>query len=424
MDGHPEALIDVGAIRSNVSALVRHVGAAQLMAVVKSDGYGHGMVPTATAALAGGASWLGVAHIDDGIALRQAGFTVPVLCLLGAQDAAHELAVRGDIDLSAGSTALVAQIAAAAARAGRPARLHLKIDTGMSRGGAIASSWPDVVAAALQAQSAGQVSIVGIWSHFACADMPGHPSIEAQLSAFRDAVALAEQAGATPEVRHMANTPATLTLPDSWFDLVRPGGAIVGLSTLPGGPPDWLRPAMTVRARLVQVKRVLAGTGVSYGLRYTTSADANLGLVPLGYNEGIPRHASGTAQALIRGRRWTISGTVCMNQVVFDLGDEPAEPGDAVVLFGPGDRGEPTAQEWADALGTLSYEIVTRFTGKIPRSYAGAAGTRDAALAGSAAGGNHARREAGQPGEQQAPASARSRAGRAAARRAAVAPGS
>jgi alanine racemase len=421
MDGHPEALIDVGAIRSNVSALVRHVGSAQLMAVVKSDGYGHGMVPTATAALAGGASWLGVAHIEDGIALRQAGFTVPVVCLLGAQDAAHEQAVRHDVDLSAGSVALVRQIAAAAERAGRPARLHLKIDTGMSRGGAISAQWPDVVAAGLRAQAAGQARVVGIWSHFACADMPGHPSIEAQLSAFRDAVALAERAGATPEVRHLANTPATLTLPDSWFDLVRPGGAVVGLSTLPGGAPDWLRPAMTVRARLVQVKRVPAGSGVSYGLRYVMGADGNLGLLPLGYNEGIPRHASGTVQVLIRGRRWTISGTVCMNQIVLDLGDEPAEAGDEAVLFGPGDRGEPTAQEWADALGTLSYEIVTRFTGKIPRSYAGAAGTRDTSAAGNGA------LPAGQPGRQEAAAvqaAGRNQAERAKAGRAAVAPGS
>jgi alanine racemase len=167
----------------------------------------------------------------------------------------------------------------------------------------------------------------------------------------------------------MANTPATLTLPDSWFDLVRPGGAIVGLSTLPGGAPDWLRPAMTVRARLVQTKRVPAGSGVSYGHRHVTSGPATLGVVPLGYNEGVPRLASSTAQVSVRGRRFTIAGTVNMNQTIIDFGDLPAEPGDEVILFGPGDAGEPTAQEWADALGTLSYEIVTRFTGKVPRSY-------------------------------------------------------
>jgi len=379
MDGHPEALIDLSAIKDNTSALVQHVGGAQVMAVVKSDGYGHGMIQSATAAVAGGASWLGVARIDAGVALRQAGITVPVLCLLGAEGAQHERAVSNDIDLSAGSVALVEQIAAAAGRQGRQARLHLKADTGMSRGGATAAQWPAVVSAALAAEAAGHARIVGIWSHFACADMPGHPSIAAQLTAFRSAIEQAERAGARPQLRHLANTPATLTLPETWFDLVRPGGAIVGLSTLPGGAPGWLRPAMTVQARIVQVKRVAAGVGVSYGHRYVTSAESTLGLVPLGYHEGIPRQASNTGEVFIRGRRWTISGTVCMNQVVVDLGDEPAQPGDVAVFFGPGDSGEPTAQEWADALGTLSYDIVTRISADIPRSYSGVTSGQDPA---------------------------------------------
>jgi alanine racemase len=371
MDGHPEALIDQGAIKENVSALRRHVGGAQLMAVVKADGYGHGMIPTATAALAGGADWLGVVQTGDALALRQAGLTAPVLCLLAAPDAAHEEAIRGDVDLSAGSVELVGQIAAAAQRAGRPARLHLKADTGMSRGGATAEDWPGLVAAALAAEAAGHVRITGIWSHLACADMPGHPSIDAQLAAFRDAVGLAERAGARPELRHLANTPATLTLPQTWFDLVRPGGAVVGLSTLPGDLPGWLRPAMTLRARLILAKQVPPGTGVSYGFRHFTTGRSTLGLVPLGYAEGVPRNASGAAEVQVRGRRWTISGTVCMNQFVVDFGDQAVSAGDEVVLFGPGDSGEPTAQQWADALGTLSYEIVTRFAGRVPRSYSG-----------------------------------------------------
>jgi alanine racemase len=231
--------------------------------------------------------------------------------------------------------------------------------------------------------------VTGIWSHFACADMPGHPSIVAQLAAFDEAVALAERAGARPEVRHLANTPATLTLPDSWHDLVRPGGAIVGLSTLPGGAPDWLTPAMTVRARLVQTKRVAAGTPVSYGHRYATTAPATLGVVPLGYNEGIPRLATNTAQMSVRGRRFTVAGTVNMNQTILDLGDLPAEAGDEVILFGPGTNGEPTAQEWADALGTLSYEIVTRFTGKVPRSYRGVTSAQGQAADRAAGGRSH-----------------------------------
>jgi alanine racemase len=319
--------------------------------------------------------------VAEALELRQAGLTAPVLCLLGAPGAPYEEAVRGDIDLGAGSAAVVGEIAAAAGRAGRPARLHLKADTGMSRGGATTAEWPGLVAAALDAEAAGHARVVGIWSHLACADIPGHPSIGAQLAAFRAAVELAERAGARPEVRHLANTPATLTLPEAWFDLVRTGGGIFGLSTLPGGPPGWLRPAMTVRTVLVQVKRVPAGTGVSYGHRYFTSREATLGLVPLGYAEGVPRQATNTAQVQVRGQRWTISGTVCMDQVVVDFGDEPVAPGDEVVLFGPGDSGEPTAQEWADALGTLSYDIVTRFAGRMPRSYLRVTGAANPDLA-------------------------------------------
>ena len=371
MDGHPEAFIDLDAITANAAALAAHVGDAALMAVVKSDGYGHGMVRAAEAAVAGGARWLGVVQLADAIALREAGLTVPVLCLAGAPGAPHTAAIAAGVDLTAGTVALVREIAAAAQQAGLPARIQLEADTGMGRGGATTADWPDVVAAARQAERAGQARITGIWSHFACADMHGHESIPAQLSAFRAAVDLALRAGAEPEVRHMANTPATLTLPESYFDLVRPGGAIFGLSTLPGGAPGWLRPAMTVRARLIQTKRVPGGSGVSYGHRHVTRGPATLGVIPLGYNEGVPRLASSTAPVLVRGRRFTIAGTVNMNHTMVDVGDLPAEAGDEVILFGPGDSGEPTAQEWADALGTLSYEIVTRFTGKIPRSYSG-----------------------------------------------------
>jgi alanine racemase len=387
MDGHPEALVDLGAIKDNVWALDRHVGDAQVMAVVKSDGYGHGMIPAALAALDGGATWLGVVHVAEAVALRRAGITAGVLCLLGAPDAPHEEAIRHDIDLSAGTAALVRQIAAAADLAGRPARLHLKADTGMSRGGATAQDWPGVVAEALAAQAAGRVAIVGIWSHMACADIPGHPSIERQIAAFGDAVHSAERAGARPQLRHLANTPATLTLPGTWFDMVRCGGGISGLCTLPGGPPGWLRPAMTVRTRLVQVKRVPAGAGVSYGHRYTTRRETTLGLVPLGYAEGVPRRATNTGQVQVRGRRWTISGTVCMNQFVVDFADTAVAEGDEVVLFGPGDAGEPTIQEWADALGTISYELATGFAGRIPKSYSGVTQAMEPVLAGGVWGG-------------------------------------
>ena len=382
MDGHPEAVVDLDAIQANVAALNRHVGAAQVMAVVKSDAYGHGMLASARAALAGGAAWLGVVHVADAIGLRQAGISVPVLSLHDSPDAPHAEAIRHEVDLTVGSAAMVDQIALAAEGEGKPARLHLEADTGMSRGGATAADWPALVEAALAAESDGRAKIVGLWSHFACADIPDHPTIGQQLEAFRAAVAAAERAGARPEVRHMANGPATLTLPDSYFDLVRPGGAVFGLCTLPGGAPDWLRPAMTLRARLIQVKRVRARTPVSYAHRYTTFSGTLLGVLPLGYNEGIPRHATNAGGLLsTRGRRVSIAGTVNLNHIVLDLGDGPSEAGDVVVLFGPGDQGEPTAQEWAEVLGTLSYEIVTRFTGKVPRTYSGVTAAGEGALA-------------------------------------------
>jgi alanine racemase len=371
MDGQSEVIVDLAAIRSNVAAMADHVGTAQVMAVVKADGYGCGLVPTATAALSGGATWLAVGQVDEGVALRAAGMTAPVLCLLATPDAPHAEAIAHGVDLSAGTASLVTQIGTAAVSAGGVARLHLKVDTGMSRGGAPMAQWPDVLRAALAEQAAGRCEITGIWSHLACADIPGHPSVDEQLAAFRDALELARRAGVRPAVRHLANTPALVTRPDTWFDLVRPGGGVTGLCTLPGGAPDWLRPAMTVRTHLAQVKRVPPGTGVSYGHRYVTSAHANLGLIPLGYYEGIPREGTNKAPVLIRGRKLVISGTVCMNQCVVDAGRLAIAEGDEVLLFGPGDRGEPTAQEWADLLGTISYDIVVRFTGKIPRSYSG-----------------------------------------------------
>ncbi len=367
------------------------------MAVVKADAYGHGMVPCAAAALDAGATWLGVAQVAEALELRRAGIGARMLCLMAIPGEPYEEAIAAGIDLTAGSTGLVAEIARAAVRAGQPARVQLKADTGLSRGGAPASEWPAVVDAALAGQAAGHLQVTGLWSHFARADEPGHPSIHRQLDAFRDALDHAEKAGVEPEVRHMANTAATWTLPEARFDVVRPGGGVYGLSTMPGGAPAELRPAMTLRTRLAQVKRVRAGTGVSYGHRYVTATAATLGLVPLGYADGVPRGAAGrpravhaapgcavgsaaapgsadapgsaAAQVGVRGRRWAVAGTVCMDQFVVDFGDEPVAAGDEVVLFGPGDNGEPTAQEWADTLGTISYEIVTGIGNRIPRVY-------------------------------------------------------
>jgi alanine racemase len=367
MNGHAEASVELGAITRNIAALREHVAPAALMAVVKANGYGHGAVAAARAAERGGADWLGVVHVAEALELRRAGVELPLLSLMAIGTDDHAAAITAGVDLAAGSAAHVRRLAAAAEAAGRPARVHLKADTGLSRGGATAADWPEVLAAARQASAEGSVVVAGAWSHFASADDPGNPSIEAQLAAFKEALAVAEGAGVTPQLRHIANTAAALDVPQSRYDLVRVGGGCYGLATLPGGAPPWLRPAMTLRARLVLVKRVPAGTGVSYGHRYVTTRETTLGLVPLGYADGVPRTATGRPLVSARGRRWPIAGTVCMDQLVIDFGDEPVAEGDEVVLFGPGDDGEPTAQEWGEDLGTISYEIVTGIGARVPR---------------------------------------------------------
>jgi alanine racemase len=349
MDSYARASINLDVIAANVAAVRERVAPTAVMAVVKAGGYGHGAVPAARAAVRGGADWLGVVHVAEALELRAAGIDSPLLCLMAIASDDHPAAI--------------------AAEARRPARVHLKADTGLSRGGATAADWPRVLDAAIEAEAAGLLSVAGLWSHFASADEPGNTSVAAQLDAFEAALDVAKKLGVTPEVRHIANTAATLEVTEARYDLVRVGGGIYGLSTLPGGPPGWLRPAMTLRTRLVLVKRVPAGTGVSYGHRYVTPRETTLGLVPLGYADGVPRTATGLPLLFARGRRWPIAGTVCMDQLVVDFGDEPVAVGDEVVLFGPGDDGEATAQEWGDTLGTISYEIVTGIGSRVPRSY-------------------------------------------------------
>lgn len=364
-----EAHIDLDAIRANTALLAARTP-ADVMAVVKADGYGHGIVPSARAALDGGASWLGVCAIDEALTLRAAGITAPLLAWLIGPGQPLEHVLAADVDLSAATVRLLGEIAAAARAIGRPARVHLKLDTGLSRGGAVAAEWPDLVEAAAKLAAEGVVQIVGVWSHFAYADAPGHPTIAAQLRAFDEGLALAERVGVRPLLRHLANSAATLSLPESHFDLVRPGIAVYGLSPIPAWPAaDGLRPAMTLRAQVVLTKRVPAGSGVSYGHQYVTEREATLALVPLGYADGVPRAATNVGPLLLGGRRRTIAGRVCMDQIVVDVGDDPVTAGDVATLFGPGDSGEPTADDWAAVLDTINYEIVTRVGSRVPRTY-------------------------------------------------------
>jgi alanine racemase len=370
-----EVRIDLDAIRDNV-ALLRAATTAEVMAVVKADGYGHGMLPVARAALAGGATWLGVCTLDEALELRRGGITAPVLAWLVAPGMPLHEGVAADIDLNAASLAQLGELVTAARRVDRPGRVHLKIDTGLARNGCPPAQWPALVEAAAKAQADGHVEVVGIWSHFVYADAPGHETVDRQLAVFAEALAVAERAGVVPRYRHIANSAATLTRPDAHFDLVRPGIAIYGLSPLPPDPEGvyrhGLRPAMTVRARVALTKRVPAGQGVSYGHTYVTDRDTTLALVPLGYADGVPRRASNTGPVRLAGRTRTVAGRVCMDQIVLDCGDDPVAEGDVAVLFGAGDDGGPTADDWAEAVGTINYEIVTRFhSPRVPRVYDG-----------------------------------------------------
>lgn len=386
------AVVDLTAIRDNVEALRRRAPSSEVMPVVKADGYGHGMLPAARAALAGGATWLGTATPAEALALRSAGVgpaDARVLTWLYAPGAPHAELCAADVDVAVAAPWALDEVAAGARIAGRTARVHLKVDTGLGRNGLMAADLPDVVARAARLEASGEVLVVGVMSHLASADEPGNPSIARQAAEFDDAVRVVEDAGLRPEVRHLANSAATLTALELHYDLVRPGIAVYGLSPVPqvGPPGDFgLRPVMTLEARLATVKHVGAGQGVSYGHRYTTSSDTVLGVVPLGYADGIPRHASGGSVGVggpVRvgdgetARVLRVAGRVCMDQVVLDLGPAARErAGDVVTLFGASDgvahgAGVPNAEDWAEAAGTISYEIVTRIGTRVPRVYLG-----------------------------------------------------
>ncbi|MGY1802084.1 alanine racemase [Blastococcus sp. SYSU D00922] len=370
-----EVVVDLDAIAANTAVLRDRVD-RPLMAVVKADGYGHGLVPAARAVLAGGADCLGVTVLDEALALRAAGVTAPVLSWLHNPGTDYAPALQQDVQVSANAVWGLEEIVAAARATGRTAQLHLFVDTGLSREGATMADWPALVEAAARAQAEGYVTVVGLWSHMAYADAPTHPTIGAQVRVFDEAVVLARSAGLTDARLHLANSAATVALPETWYDMVRPGIALYGLDPLCGSDPHahGLRPAMTVRAGVMLTKRVAAGVGVSYGHTYTTRAETTLALVPVGYADGIPRAAGNTAPVLAAGAQRRIAGRVCMDQFVLDVGDDAIAAGDQVVLWGPGDDGEPTAQQWATALDTIHYELVTRVGGRFARRYVGSTG--------------------------------------------------
>lgn len=373
------AVIDTAAVRENVRTVAGIVGPAAVMAVVKADGYGHGALRIARAALEGGASWLGVADVDEALALRAAGIDAPVLAWLHRTDPDFTTAVANDVTLGI-STRFQLESAVRAASDGRPARVHLKIDTGLGRNGVERSEWATMFEAARAAELVGSIVVEGLFSHLSNAS---DDDDLAQLAAFEEATALARAAGLEPAIRHLASTAGALRIPAVRLDLVRLGIGLYGLSPYDGvsSAELGLRPAMRVESRLISVKRVAAGTGVSYGYTYHAPDDTSLGLVPLGYADGIPRHVSNTGSVWVNGSVRPVVGRVAMDQFVVDLGTVAAQVGDRVVLFGdPADAGGadgadplahgeayPSADTWAAAASTINYEIVTRLGRRVER---------------------------------------------------------
>ncbi|EAR23657.1 alanine racemase [marine actinobacterium PHSC20C1] len=358
------ATISTGAISHNIQTLRALVAPALVMAVVKANGYGHGAVESARAALDGGADWLGVADITEALALRAAGIDAPLLAWLHQPGAGFSEAVHARVDLGISSIAQLTEVAAASGTA----CVHLKVDTGLHRNGAFLDEWQQFFEAAVAHELAGRIHVRGIWSHLANA---GAEHDAKQIDLFSTAVAMAHSVGLRPELRHLAASEGAIKHPDARFDLVRLGISAYGLA--PADDVDvaalGLVPAMTLSAPVISVKRVVAGSGVSYGYDFYCENDTTLVLVPLGYADGVPRHATNRGPVSINGARGQIAGRVAMDQIVVNMGDTPVAVGDRAVLFGDSSTGVPSADDWAEAAGSINYEIVTRIGQRVVRRY-------------------------------------------------------
>ncbi|MFT2749974.1 alanine racemase [Clavibacter sp. Sh2036] len=360
------AVVDLDAIRHNVRTLAALAAPARTMVAVKADAYGHGALQVARAALEAGAESLAVLDVASAVELRRAGIAARLLAWLHGVDSDFRVAVEEGIDLGVSALWELERIAAAGRATGIRARVHLKADTGLSRNGATPEAWPDLVRAAVAADAAGELTLHALWSHLADASPEDD---DAALARFHEAVRVAEELGARPVEKHLAASSAGIRLPAARFDMVRFGIAVYGISPFDdrSGRDLGLIPAMTLEADVVSVKRVEAGQGVSYGLDHRTASPSTLALVPLGYADGIPRIAGPRASVLLNGRRFPIAGRIAMDQLVLDVGDLPVEVGDTAVILGTGDRGEPTAEEWAGWAETIGDEIVTRVGPRVDR---------------------------------------------------------
>ena len=362
MSNRAEAIIDLAAIAANVKKLKATSG-TELMAVVKADAYGHGLVPVAKAALNAGASWLGVALVEEAHSLRAAGVTAPILAWLVSPGSNYAAAIDANIDLAVPSLDIFKEIVAT----GKRARIHIEVDTGMTRGGFL-EEWSEFLKSEFS-----KVEVVGVFSHFARADEVSEKQNQDQLINFNNAIADLVAVGVTPKLKHLANSAATLTNQSAAFDLVRTGIAMYGLTpdleNLGTSKSLGLLAAMQVRAKLHLVKKVPANSPVGYGATESTSRDTVLGVVAMGYADGIPRVAK-AAGVFFAGKRCPIIGRVSMDQFVVDLGPETtAKAGDYVVIFNNGAAGEFTAEDWGVASGSINYEMTTRIGPRVPRIY-------------------------------------------------------
>ena len=394
------AAVDLAAIRHNLGVLRAAAPGALQLATVKANAYGPGLLPVARAALDGGADWLGVAQLAEAFTLRrgldEAGVTraeAPILAWISTSSSYFVAAIEADIDLSVSWTWVLADICAAARQVGRPARVHVKIDTGMSRAGSTLADLPALASALRMAADDGLVDVVGAWSHMSRADDPseaGNASTASHVRIFEEGLAILADAGITPRIRHLSATSGILWHPEAHYDMVRAGIGLYGLSPDPAVAASeelGLIPALELRAPLTSVKVIEEGTPASYGGTWVAPTRRWIGLVPLGYGDGILRAVSNKARVVVHTASGPFNapliGRVCMDQFMVDLGpaegspgtptarsgQAPAIPGDMATLFGSGIGGEALADDWAQAAGTINYEIVTHLGAHIPRIY-------------------------------------------------------
>jgi alanine racemase len=366
------AYVDLSAIRDNVKVLQDYAKNSEVMAVVKADAYGHGLIEVSKAARQGGASWLGTALLEEAISLRNSGDKGRILTWLGSPNDKWQECISLDIDVSVSSIEIASEVINASKKVGKLARVHIKVDTGLGRNGVMPDDLAELSKLLEEAKASGLIEVVAVWTHFSLADAPSRPTIKRQLIVLDESFKYLESRGFKNLMKHAANSAATLTSPDAHFDLVRPGIAVYGIT--PGGELNraseyGLRPAMSLKAQVALIKDVPAGHGISYGAEYVTKSNTKIALIPLGYADGIPRIAGNKGPVVAKGKKFSVAGRVCMDQFVIDIGDLDLKMGEEVTLFGDVSKNEPDVEEWAKASMSIGYEIVTRLGPRVPRVY-------------------------------------------------------